>query len=276
MLNLRLSFRLHTLKFYDHYKENVFIKFNLMDLTGEGAKLDWSPNCTHGNYQLATRFIRSYFTNHESPPDAHIKRRVSCCCPCKCRCTKLGFKCETFPLENGLDEDDSLHNFGYAHFYVPIFRHPTCNIFVHVMLLGMLNLAFFFPDIRGNIGSLSLLTLGYIGLIPTIRASIPETPQVLLMEIFLYSSIFAMLITLAQILINARHQYDKEQFVWYREPLFWVVAAMNLFYILIVVFLFACHRCGWVSRYFAEFEHFEMTFCRMVPCPLLSSWRSSS
>ena len=74
-----------------------------------------------------------------------------------------------------LQADKSLHSFGYAHYFLPVYRHPSWTVFIHIILLGIFNIAFFFPAIRSSIGSLSLLAIGYITIIISVRTEFPRT-----------------------------------------------------------------------------------------------------
>jgi hypothetical protein len=89
------------------------------------------------------------------------------------------------------DADPPIKNFQYAHFRITMYKYPGVNlisIFVPLWILGLINLFIFFQEraLANRIAGIATLTLAFIAFIPTINDTIPQTPNIKLVEILVY------------------------------------------------------------------------------------------
>lgn len=74
------------------------------------------------------------------------------------------------------------------------------TIYLPVLLLAIISLAVFFQDfsLSGRISSIATLMVAYTAFLPTVRESIPPSPNVTMVDIILYSLISTCLMCLVR------------------------------------------------------------------------------
>ena len=84
-----------------------------------------------------------------------------------------------------------------------MYKYPIAtiiNVFVPFYLLSLLSLGVFFQsnDFTGRLLSIFMLLTSYIAMIPGIRASIPPTPNLILIEIIVYLQTLCIMLIFVQ------------------------------------------------------------------------------
>jgi hypothetical protein len=130
---------------------------------------------------------------------------------------------------------------------------PTTTIltvFIPIWLLGVINIAIYFQktEFKDRIANLSLVILAYMAFFPTIRDKIPPSPNFTIIDIILY----ALLLTSLLSLISSGYTDGKDDWGWYRDPLFIISAAIVILTALIVIVLLTIYALIWNPEYNKE------------------------
>ena len=81
-----------------------------------------------------------------------------------------------------VDMEERKHkHFQYVHFRIPLYKHPGVNlfeIFIPLWILGLINLFVFFQEnvLADKMATIATVALAYVAFIPTINATVPNTP----------------------------------------------------------------------------------------------------
>lgn len=100
-------------------------------------------------------------------------------------------------------EHEKLGYYQYAHFVIPMYKYPFISmftIFFPMWSLSLYNLLMYYQgtDMSMRISNGATLILSLFAYIPTIREQLPDTPNILLAEILVYSIASTLHLTLVE------------------------------------------------------------------------------
>lgn len=98
-------------------------------------------------------------------------------------------------------EKKKIESFQYGHFIIPLYRHPmdsVASIFIPLWLLGIINLAIYYQEVKlaDRVGSLATLIVAHVALIPIIRENVPPNSTIAFVEILIYLNSLSIISTL--------------------------------------------------------------------------------
>lgn len=103
---------------------------------------------------------------------------------------------ESYRCEGGLIHNGRIQNWRFANYKFKLYRYPINTlvmVFVPMWILTVINLFTFwaFPfEVFGRLQTVSALLIAYTALIPTVKARIPVSSQVTMIEYLIYSLCF--------------------------------------------------------------------------------------
>ena len=148
-----------------------------MDISKEKfGKIAYGDETSFGKFDLAETKIHAEYSDKEIPrliKDHNIKKKNT-----------HEYQKDFFAVKQ----------FCFAHFILPLYRFPCASVFAiyfPLWLLGVIGLGIFFQDtgLADRLGSLAGLMIGYVALLPNIREQLPPSPNITLVEIFVYLQI---------------------------------------------------------------------------------------
>lgn len=135
-----------------------------------------------------------------------------------------------------------------------MYRYPfttVLTVFLPILLLAIITLAIFFQDFgfAGRIASIATLMVAYSAFLPTVRESLPPSPNMTMFDVILYSLIFTSLLCLIRSWIDRERDTTVDPYDWATDPFYIasvVIVALSGF---IVVLGLLIHKCKW-ERYY--------------------------
>ena len=85
--------------------------------------------------------------------------------------------------------------------------------------------------------TIATVTLAYVAFIPTINATVPNTPEIKLVDILVYLQILTTILTMIDSLITARTKDATYIFEWQSNGWFWVTVIISGLVVITVVCL---------------------------------------
>ena len=147
-------------------------------------------------------------------------------------------------------EDKKVKHFQYAHIRVPLYKHPgvtLLEIFIPLWILGLINIFVFFQQnvMADKMATIATVALAYVAFIPTINATVPNTPEIKLIDILIYMNILTTILTMIDSVITLRTKDASYVFQWQTNGWFWATVAIDLFSVIIIIILFILHKTLW-------------------------------
>jgi hypothetical protein len=131
-----------------------------------------------------------------------------------------------------------------------MYKHPYISlmtIFFPLWSLSLYNLFMFFQgnDLSMRISNGATLVLALFAFIPTIRDQLPDTPNILLAEVLIYSLSLTFHLTLIQSYIISKEDPATYKMNW-KEDIFFIISALiSIVSVLIVIVLSLLHKFKW-------------------------------
>jgi len=140
----------------------------------------------------------------------------------------------------------------YGHFVMGVYHYPFATLFgllLPMWSLALYNLMIYFQgnDLSMRISNSVFIDLSLLDYIPTIRSQLPDTPNLLLVEVLLYS--LAATFHLTMIDSYLVYQDSSYQMDWRTNNLFLISLAVTLLTVFIVLLLSLLHKCCWEKDY---------------------------
>ena len=157
----------------------------------------------------------------------------------------------------GSDKGDSkIKPFQYAHFRIPLYKHPGVGlfqIFGPLWFLAFVNIIIFFQgnNLGGKMAAIATIVVAFIAFVPSVNAAIPRTPYIKLIDILVYHQVVAPGLTIIDSLITARTQPTNFIFVWSNSGWFIATIIIEIIVAFVVIVLFAIHKLYWERVYTA-------------------------
>ena len=147
-------------------------------------------------------------------------------------------------------EDKKVKHYQYAHIRVPLYKHPgvtLLEIFIPLWILGLINIFVFFQQnvMADKMATIATVALAYVAFIPTINATVPNTPEIKLIDILIYMNILTTILTMIDSVITLRTKDASYVFQWQTNGWFWATVAIDLFSVIIIIILFILHKTLW-------------------------------
>ena len=184
-----------------------------------------------------------------------------------------GVKMITYPAEgeihkievkgscNYSEKEKKLKNYQYAHFRIPMYKHPVSSlieIFIPVWVLAAINLGIYYQEsnvVADKIASIATVMLAFVAFIPTINEKIPPTKFIKLIEIILYIQIGTTLLTLFDSLSVRKENSATYETNWKTNIFFSVTLWINILCFILVILLLLLHKFWWEGVYTKEREN---------------------
>lgn len=122
-------------------------------------------------------------------------------------------------------------------------------MFIPIWILGLVGLAVFFQEqgFGARLATIAVLVLAFVAFLPTINSSIPQSPNIKLVDILILLQITSTIL----LLVESFQIKDVEGFVfeWQKSNYFLIALAFNATTIAVVTFLFITHKLCWERKY---------------------------
>lgn len=97
--------------------------------------------------------------------------------------------------------------------------------------------------------TIATVTLAYVAFIPTINATVPNTPEIKLIDLLVYLNILTTIFTMIDSVITARTKDAAYVFEWQSNGWFWTTVVLNLISVVVIIVLFIVHKVFWERVY---------------------------
>jgi hypothetical protein len=158
-------------------------------------------------------------------------------------------------LDPDSEKEKKVKNFQYAHFRIPMYKHPFSSLVglcIPIWVLAVINLCIYYQvsnDLASKIGAIGTVTLSFVAFVPTVNEKIPQTSVVKLVEIIIYVQIATTFLTLYDAMVNRHMDPTVYETVWTSNVCFLITISINLLCGAIVVLLFLVHKIWWEYVY---------------------------
>lgn len=140
----------------------------------------------------------------------------------------------------------------FTHFRIPIYKYPGLSIltiFIPIWILGLIGLGVFFQEqgFGARLATVAVLILAFVAFLPTINNSIPQSPNIKLVDLLILLQITSTIL----LLVESFQIKDVEGFVfeWQKSNYFLISLAFNATTVAVVTFLFIIHKLFWERKY---------------------------
>ena len=130
--------------------------------------------------------------------------------------------------------------------------------------------------------TIATVTLAYVAFIPTINATVPNTPEIKLVDVLVYLQILTTILTMVDSLITARTKDVGYIFEWQTNGWFWTTVVISSLVVVTVVVLFIVHKLVWEPVYLSEDKEKKKTlskklwYNRKCDKEFIDSWKAQA
>jgi hypothetical protein len=142
--------------------------------------------------------------------------------------------------------------FQYMHFVVPLYKFPGnawATIFIPMFMLSLLSIFIFLQtstSIEEKLGSIATFVLGFIALIPNIKAELPQSQKISLSEIIVYLESMNCMLGLAEQVFGGPAK--KKSTIW-SSPIFIFSLILHFACFAVSMTLLCLHYFVWEPLY---------------------------
>lgn len=140
---------------------------------------------------------------------------------------------------------------------MPFYKHPGVNlieIFIPIWILGFINVLVFFQanNLAEKLAIIATIALAFIAFFPTINESVPNTPEIKMIDILIYLEVLTTFLTMIDSLMTWNNLPDTYVFEYATNGWFFATVIINVLNVAVILVIYFIHKLSWERAYVSE------------------------